>query len=46
MNIESKQPKAPTIPGIGGAPIAPTMPMGGSDFQENIALDAAEDMPF
>lgn len=46
MNIESKQPKTPTIPGIGGAPIAPTMPMGGSDFQENIALDAAEDMPF
>lgn len=46
MNIESKQPKAPTIPGIGGAPIAPTMPMGGGDFQDNIALDAAEDMPF
>ena len=46
MNIESKQAKTPTIPGIGGAPIAPMMPMGGDGFQENLNLEAAEDMPF
>lgn len=46
MNIESKQPKTPTIPGIGGAPVAPMMPMGGDGFQENLNLEAAEDMPF
>lgn len=46
MNIESKQPKTPTIPGIGGAPIAPMMPMGGDGFQENLNIEAAEDMPF
>lgn len=46
MNIDSKQPKAPTIPGIGGAPVAPMMPMGGDGFQENLNLEAADDMPF